>query len=69
MELVTPSYEIIEPEISLNQVRILKLLERFGKVCYQSKSGETSESGAKFIRGIIDRGHEKTVGVARIVIG
>ena len=61
MELVTPLYEIIEPEISLDQDRILKLLERFGRVCYQSKLGETSESGAKFIRGIIDRGHESVI--------
>lgn len=61
MELVKPSYEIIEPEISLNQDRILRLLERFGKVCYQSKPGETAESGAKFIRSIIDRGHESVI--------
>ncbi len=61
MELLKPSYEIIEPEISLDQNRILRLLERFGKVCYQSKPGETPESGAKFIRGIIDRGHESVI--------
>jgi thymidylate synthase (FAD) len=61
MEIIKPSYEIIEPELSLDQNRILRLLERYGRVCYQSKPGETPESGAKFIRGIIDRGHESVI--------
>lgn len=61
MEIVTPSYVIVEPDISLNQERILRLLEVFGKVCYQSKAGETPESGARFVRSIIDKGHESVV--------
>jgi thymidylate synthase (FAD) len=61
MELVKPGYEIMEPELMLDQTRILRLLERYGKVCYQSKPGETAESGAKFIRNIIDRGHESVI--------
>ncbi len=61
MEIVRPSYEIIEPDMSLDQERILRLLEQFGKICYQSKPGETSESSAKFICSIIDRGHESVI--------
>jgi thymidylate synthase (FAD) len=61
MELIKPSFEIIEPDISLDQTRILTLLERYGKICYQSKPGETADSGARFIRGIIDRGHESVI--------
>ncbi len=52
-------------EIFTNQEEMdvqLKKIERMGRTCYQSEKGEiTKESAEKFIRMIINRGHESVL--------
>lgn len=57
MKIVQPCYEIVEPEVSLNQYRILRLLEAFGRVCYDSAGDGSLKTQSEFVRKIIDRGH------------
>lgn len=55
MKIIEQSVEIMTP---LNGVEILKHIEKCGRVCYKSEDKITDESAARFIEGIISRGHE-----------
>lgn len=54
MKVIEP-YFVIEDEISGE--KILKNLERYGRVCYKSEAKITDASARKFIRSAIERGH------------
>ncbi|WP_244833271.1 FAD-dependent thymidylate synthase [Clostridium sp. BJN0001] len=57
--------KIIKPEVILedevNQDKILKKLERIGRVCYKSENRINDDSAEKFIKAIIKRGHESVI--------
>ena len=53
MKIIEPSVEILTP---INGQEILKLVESCGRVCYKSASSEGSAE--RFIKAVIDRGHE-----------
>ena len=55
MKIIEPSVEIITP---INGNEILKHIETCGRVCYKSEDKITDDSCFKFVRGIINRGHE-----------
>lgn len=55
MKVISPYIEILTP---IDGAVILKHLEQCGRVCYKSEDKITDESCVKFIKGIIDRGHE-----------
>jgi len=57
--IVKPSAEIITP-VSWD-AEIMRLLEDAGRTCYKSEDKATDDSAGKFIRGIINRGHESVI--------
>lgn len=52
--------ELIKPEVSIEFItpNALQLIERAGRTCYKSEDKITEDSAEKFVRMIIDRGHE-----------
>lgn len=57
--------KIIMPEVifedEIDQDKILKKLEKIGRVCYKSENRINDESAEKFIKAIIKRGHESVI--------
>ncbi len=58
MEIIAPYHEILDP---INQDEILCKLERCGRTAYKSEDKITSGTAEKFIRSIIERGHESVI--------
>jgi len=54
MKIIEP-YFVIEDEI--DGEKILKNLEKYGRVCYKSEARITADSAKKFLRNAIKRGH------------
>ena len=54
MKLIKPSVEI---ESEINGDKILKFIEKIGRVCYRSEDKITSDSAIKFVKNVIARGH------------
>jgi thymidylate synthase (FAD) len=56
---------IIEPAVILEQEietdKIMKHIERAGRVCYKSEGNISDDSAEKFIRNILNRGHESVI--------
>lgn len=57
MKIIAPSVEIMH---SINP-NVLVFLERCGRVCYKSEERMTKGSSKKFIKSIIERGHESVL--------
>lgn len=57
--------KILKPSVSLegdiNAERIMKHIEKAGRVCYKSESNISADSAEKFIRNILKRGHESVI--------
>ena len=62
MKIVSANYEILTP-ISEGGIEELKHIERIGRVCYKSedKITEDGESAKKFVKMLIDLGHEAMI--------
>lgn len=62
MNIMKPNFEILTP-ISDGGIEELKHIERIGRVCYKSedKISEDGETAKKFIKMLIDRGHEAMI--------
>lgn len=60
MKIINAGYEILSP---INGVSELQHIERIGRVCYKSedKITEDGESARRFIKMLIDRGHEAMI--------
>lgn len=54
MKVIEPSYEILTT-ITGDE---LKKIEQIGRVCYKSEDNITDNSDKKFVKGLINRGHE-----------
>ncbi len=65
MKIIKAGYEIIE---LVNMDKIKKHIERCGRTCYQSQDMITNDSAGKFIRMIINRGHESVLEHAYISV-
>lgn len=59
MKIIKPQFEILTP-ISDGGIKELQHIERIGRVCYKSedKISPDGESAKKFVKMLIDRGHE-----------
>jgi thymidylate synthase ThyX len=55
MKIIKPGVEIITP---INGMDILKTIELAGRTCYKSEDKITDESCVKFVKNILNRGHE-----------
>lgn len=62
MEILKPDYEILNP-ISEGGILELQFIEKIGRTCYQSddRITEDGESAKKFVKMLIDRGHEAMI--------
>jgi thymidylate synthase (FAD) len=58
MQLINSSFEILD---DVDGVSILKSIERCGRVCYKSEDKITDNSYQKFVKMLIDRGHEAMI--------
>ncbi|MGB9598606.1 MAG: FAD-dependent thymidylate synthase [Minisyncoccales bacterium] len=63
---ISKPYFIIEEEI--DGEKILKNLERYGRVCYKSEEKITPESSKTFIRNILKAGHESVIEHEKITV-
>ena len=60
MRIVKPSFEIISMTGG-SPLELLKVIEQAGRVCYKSEDKITMDSHEKFIKSIINRGHEAVI--------
>lgn len=62
MRIIEPSYEILT-ELSNGGLKELQHIEKIGRVCYKSEDKITNdgESAKKFVKMLIDRGHEAMI--------
>ena len=62
MNIMNASFEILTP-ISEGGINELKHIERIGRVCYKSEGNitEDGESAKKFVKMLINRGHEAMI--------
>lgn len=58
MKIIKAGYEILSP---INGIEILKHIERIGRVCYKSEVKTTEDSCARFVKMLVDRGHEAMI--------
>jgi thymidylate synthase (FAD) len=60
MNIIEASAKLVSPPVYRD---VLERIERAGRVCYksESKSQFTVESGEKFVKSIIERGHESVL--------
>ncbi len=58
MIIVKPSFTI---ESDVDGEKILKMIEKAGRTCYKSESKITGDSARKFVKTIIDSGHESVI--------
>ena len=64
--------KIIKPKVSIeskfNSEKLLKNLERYGRVCYKSENKITLNSTRKFLATIIKSGHESVIEHEKITV-
>ena len=62
MNILNPRFEILTP-ISEGGIEELKHIEKIGRVCYKSEGNitEDGESAKKFVKMLINRGHEAMI--------
>lgn len=58
MRVILPSIEIID---NIDGTKIIKKIEKIGRVCYKSEGKITEDSAEKFISNIIKSGHESVI--------
>lgn len=58
MKSIKPSIEIIDME---DYDKIIKKIEKIGRVCYKSEGNITDDSAERFISNILKRGHESVI--------
>ncbi len=60
MKIVEPSHWILSPPDGHRRLAP-QLLELAGRTCYKSEAKITSESAWRFVRGLIENGHESVI--------
>lgn len=65
MKVIKPYYEI---RSGVETDQILKNIERAGRTCYKSEDKITDESAPKFIKMLIDKGHESVLEHEKVTV-
>ena len=65
MKPIKPDFEILD---DIDAPKILKKIEKIGRLCYKSEDKITDESCYGFVRGLIARGHEAMLEHASISV-
>lgn len=58
MKIIEPSVELVQ---ELDTEKVMRHIERAGRVCYKSESRISDKSAEKFIANIIKSGHESVI--------
>ena len=58
MKIIEQTHKILTP---INGAEILKHIERCGRVAYKSEDKITDDSAARFVKMLIERGHESVL--------
>lgn len=58
MRIVKPGFQIISP---VDGEQVLRHLEICGRVCYKSEDAMDSQSAARLVRHMLERGHESPI--------
>ncbi len=58
MKIVVPSVELMHNGLEPEEMLPEQFIEKVGRTCYKSEDKITDESAAKFVSGLIKRGHE-----------
>jgi len=58
VKIIEPSYEILD---DINGEEILKKIEAAGRTCYKSEDKITPDSAKRFVKMVLDRGHESVI--------
>lgn len=61
MKIIAPSVEIMRTGLEKEFVTPEKHIEKVGRTCYKSEDKITDESAAKFVGGLVKRGHEAMI--------
>lgn len=65
MNIIKPGFEVMT---ELDGMKILKHIEKVGRVCYKSEDNITEDSCIKFVQGIVRRGHEAVIEHASVSV-
>ncbi len=65
MEIIKPFF-VIEDDV--DGERILKNLEKYGRVCYKSEAKITPDSSRNFIKRALERGHEAVIEHEKVTV-
>lgn len=65
MKIIEATFNIQD---DINGEQILAKLEKAGRTCYKSESKITSESARKFVRSILDSGHESVIEHEKVTV-
>ena len=65
MKIIEPSFEILD---KINGMEVLQKIELCGRVCYKSESRITEDSAIKFVRNILNSGHESVLEHEKITV-
>jgi len=58
MKIIKPYFEILS---KIDGLEMIQNIERAGRTCYKSEDNITNDSAEKFIKMLIDRGHESVL--------
>lgn len=58
MKIIKPSFELLD---AVDGAAVLRKIEQCGRTCYRSEDRITPDSAAKFVRNVIQRGHESVI--------
>ena len=61
MKIIAPSVEIMRSGMEKEYITPEKHIEKVGRTCYKSEDKITDESAAKFVGGLVKRGHEAMI--------
>ena len=61
MKIITPSVEIMRTGLETEMILPEQFIEKVGRTCYKSEDKITDDSAAKFVSGLVKRGHEAMI--------
>lgn len=61
MKIIAPSVEIMRTGLEKEFITPEKHIEKVGRTCYKSEDKITDDSAAKFVSGLVKRGHEAMI--------
>jgi len=65
MKIIKPSFEIMD---NVDGIKLLKNIERYGRICYKTEGKITEESYKEFVKKRIDEGHEAIIEHEKITV-